>query len=148
MQESTKKRIKLFIPTIIVVPIFMFCVLWGSPPEKYTLTTAKTDGYYHRLFNVRQPNGKYVPMVSVFWKADKPLSANDVSQILTANSAGYGWTAKYDDSDYTRWYRSDGKLGATYRKKDGRLLIYRKEFAEWQNKHGEQNKELILRVME
>ena len=148
MNPKYKRRIKLLLTVLAIVPVLLAVIVWLLPPEKYTLTTIQTDEYYHRLFNVRQPTGKYVPMVSVFWGVDKTLSVDDTSKILTANSAGYSWTAKDDDSDYTRWYRSDGKLGATYRKKDNKLVIYRKEFAEWQNRYGKINKGLIQKVME
>ena len=148
MNPKYKRRIKLFLLALIIVPIILVVIIYFLPSEKYTLNTTKIDGYYHRLFRVKCPNGQFIPMVSVFWGVEKPLSVDDTSKILMANSGGCEWTAKDDNIDYTRWYRSDGKLGSTYRKKDKKLVIYRKEFAEWQNKYGKKNKELIYRIME
>jgi superfamily II RNA helicase len=149
MKDITKKKIKLFIPAVIIVPVMLFCILWllPDPPKPYTLDTVKAGEYYQKTFSVRQTEGKYVPMAHVYWLQDKLLSADDVIKILQASNAGYVWTANFDDSNYTRWRRSDDKIEATHRKQDGRLLIYRKEFAEWQNKHKERNAELILRIM-
>ena len=126
----------------------MFVLYIVPPPKSYTLTTYKTDKYYHKIFSVRQSNGKYTPMANVYWLKDKNLSSDDIIKILENSSNGLAWTVTTDNDDYTRWRRSDNNIEATHRKQDGRLNIYRKEFAEWKNKYSDKNKKLILKIME
>ena len=98
MNPKLKRKIKLFIPALIIVPIFLVLIVWAlekyAPPKKYTLNTEKGE-YYHKLFKVRQPDGKYVPMVSVFWGIEKELTIDDISKILKALSNPQKIIVKY-----------------------------------------------------
>ena len=149
MNPKSKRRIKLLLSVLVIAVVALMVVMYIiPPPNPYTLQIYKTDEYYHRIFSIRQSNGKYAPMADVYWLQDKMLSNDDVIKILEKGSNGLGWTVTTDNADYTRWRRSDNRVEATHRKKDGRLVIYRRGFAEWKNKYGEKNRELILKIME
>ena len=149
INKKSKQKLKLLLSIlgieVIVIAIILYFI---HPPEPYILQTYKTEKFLHKTFSVKQPNGKYIPMADVFWLKNKILSTDDILHILKKTNLGLTWTKTTDNSDYTRWRRSDNKAEATYRKKDGRLILYRKEFAEWKIKYGKKNKDLLIKIMQ
>ena len=124
MNPKLKSQIKLLATAFTVVSIFLAVIVWliiEYAPKPYQLKTIKIGKYYKKTFTVQQLNGKYVPMNHVYCLKNKHLSTDDVIKILKASNGGHVWTATFDDKNYTRWRRSDNKIEATHRKKDGKI---------------------------
>lgn len=145
-----KKRVFILL-SVLICMITMLLSYFAKPflnRPPYKFSTVRSGSYYVKEFSGRNAKGDYLPMVMVYWRTEGLLTEPEIVKLLDSHRSGFTWAVRDDNDDYTRWYRSDDRLGATHRKKDGRLCIYTRGFAEWQQANRESQRNLILKILQ